>query len=155
MKSSCLPGRTETPAGLKASQDWWPLTQEAFTMTRFGHGPLVVVTDWHLVVTSVIGLRGGDRAAGDNRFVCLQSTMQAWACWDQLRASASRRWNWCLRPTSLVWCAWSKKWCPTWRRGVRGTSWSWAASWAFRVCASVPHTIYYYRIDILRIRCCE
>lgn len=109
----------------------------------FCHSSLVVVTDWHLVVTSVVHLRGGNRAADGNRFVSWQSITQVWACWDQLKASASTRWNKCLRPTSLVWSAWSKKWCPTWRRGVQGTSWSWVASWAFRVSAFGTNIIYY------------
>lgn len=113
----------------------------------FWLSPLVVVQHWHLVVTCVIDLRA--RAAGDNSFVPCQSIMQVWACWDQLKASASRIWNRCLRPTSSVWSAWSKKWCPTWRRGVLDTSWSWAASWAFRVCASLLNS--FTESDILRI----
>lgn len=59
--------------------------------------------------------------------------MQVWACWDLWRASASTRWNVFSRPTSSALFAWSRKWCPTWRRGVRGTLWSWAASWVSRV----------------------
>lgn len=57
-----------------------------------------------------------------------QSITQVLAWWAQWRASPSKTWRKCLRPTSSGWSAWSRRWCLTWRNGEEVTS-SWSAVW--------------------------
>lgn len=62
-----------------------------------------------------------------------QSITQVSAWWVQWRASLSKRCRKCLRPISLGWSAWSRRWCLIWRKGKEDTS-SWSAvSWDCKV----------------------